>query len=138
GFCITAFIELYESGDAEAALPAYRKSNALAPGEPLMMAGLGRVLLALDEDASTREALAILEEARRKDPGDISMLRSLAVAYDRTGNRPMAVLVTAERFAATNRRQDAALHAGRAAQMLPEGSPGWLRAQDILSMKIER
>lgn len=126
---------LYESGNAEAALPAYRRANALAPNTPLLMSGLGRVLLALGGEAETREALKTLEAARRSDPGDLSMLRSLAIAYDRTGNRAMATLVTAERFAATNRREDAVLHASRAVQLLPEGSPGWLRAQDILAMK---
>jgi hypothetical protein len=29
------------------------------------------------------------------------------------------------------------LHARRAVATMPEGSPGWLRAQDILSLKPE-
>jgi hypothetical protein len=29
------------------------------------------------------------------------------------------------------------LHARRAVTVMPEGSPGWLRAQDILSLKVE-
>ena len=37
-----------------------------------------------------------------------------------------------ERFALAGRNKDAGLHANRASAALPEGSPGWLRAQDIL------
>ncbi|MGR3716501.1 MAG: hypothetical protein ACU0B1_07130 [Thermohalobaculum sp.] len=49
----------------------------------------------------------------------------------------MAALATAERYALTGSIKDAMLHARRAAAALPEGSPGWLRAQDILSLEIE-
>jgi predicted Zn-dependent protease len=125
---------LYESGRAREALPAYRRAVALAPGEPLLLAGLGRVLLALDTPEGSAEALAVLERARRSDPGDPSMLRALAVAYARDGQDGMATLVTAERFAIAGRAEDAVLHAARASRMLPTGSPGWLRAEDILAM----
>lgn len=125
---------LFESGRAEAALPHYRRAVALAPDEVLLRAGLGRVLLAQDTPETDREALRILESARRADAGDPSMLRDLAIAYDRSGDRGMATLLTAERYALRGARQDAILHARRASALLSEGSPGWLRAQDILAM----
>ncbi|MEL6766638.1 MAG: M48 family metalloprotease [Pseudomonadota bacterium] len=126
---------LYEAGDARAAEPLYREAARLEPREPLLLAGLGRVLLAVGGEANEREALGVLEQARRSDPADISMMRDLAIAYDRAGDRGMATLVTAERYALSGRVRDARLHAGRAEQVLPQGSPGWLRAQDILAMK---
>ncbi|MEM7496390.1 MAG: M48 family metalloprotease [Pseudomonadota bacterium] len=127
---------LYEAGDARGAEPLYRRASALAPHEPLLLAGLGRMLLAIGGEANEREALGVLAEARRADPADSSMMRDLAIAYDRAGDRGMATLVTAERYALNGRVRDARLHAGRAEQVLPQGSPGWLRAQDILAMKI--
>ncbi|MEM6680210.1 MAG: M48 family metalloprotease [Pseudomonadota bacterium] len=127
---------LYEQGDPMAAEPAYREADRLLPDQPLILAGLGRVLLALDNDSASAEALEVLERARRADPGDSTMLRDLAIAYDRAGNRGMATLVTAERFALRGRVRDAQLHARRAEQVLPNGSPAWLRAQDILAMKV--
>jgi predicted Zn-dependent protease len=45
----------------------------------------------------------------------------------------MASLVTAERYALTGRMKDAGIHAKRAAGLLPRGSAGWQRAQDVLS-----
>jgi predicted Zn-dependent protease len=41
-------------------------------------------------------------------------------------------LATAERYALLGRIGDAAIHAKRAAGALPQGSPGWRRADDIL------
>lgn len=128
---------LFETGDAEAAVPFYRQASNLAPGEPLLEAGLGRVLLALNQPATDAEALKVLKDARRRDPGDALALHALATAYSRAGDPGMAALATAERYALQGNMEDADLHARRAADALPEGSPGWLRAQDIISLDLK-
>jgi predicted Zn-dependent protease len=126
---------LFEMGRPGDAVPLYRRAVEALPGEPLLKAGLGRALLALETPEADAEALRVLESARRDDPGDAAALRSLATAYSRAGRTGMATLATAERFALIGRVEDAVLHAERAAGLLPEGSPGWIRAQDILAMK---
>ena len=128
---------LFESGQAEQAVPLYRQAVRLAPGEPLLEAGLGRALLSLNRPEADAEALEVLQNARRRDLGDATALRALATAYSRAGNYGMAELATAERYALAGNIKDALLHARRAATEMPEGSPGWLRAQDILSLKAE-
>jgi predicted Zn-dependent protease len=128
---------LFETGYADQAVPLYRQAVRLAPGEPLLEAGLGRALLSLNRPEADAEALEVLQNARRRDLGDAAALRALATAYSRAGDQGMAALATAERYALTGRIKDAMLHARRAAAALPEGSPGWLRAQDILSLEIE-
>jgi predicted Zn-dependent protease len=128
---------LFETGHPDQAVPLYRQAVKLAPGEPLLEAGLGRALLALDQPEADAEALEVLQNARRRDLGDAVALRALATAYSRAGNEGMARLATAERYALAGNIKDAMLHARRAASVLPEGSPGWLRAQDILSLKTE-
>jgi predicted Zn-dependent protease len=128
---------LFETGRAEQAVPLYRQAVRLAPGEPLLEAGLGRALLSLNRPEADAEALEVLQNARRRDLGDAAALRALATAYSRAGDQGMAGLATAERYALTGNIKDAMLHARRAASALPEGSPGWLRAQDILSLKTE-
>jgi len=60
------------------------------------------------------------------------MMRDLAVAYAKSGNNGMASLATAERYALQGRLKDAGIHAKRAAGLLPRGSAGWNRAQDVL------
>ena len=128
---------LFETGYADQAVPLYRQAVRLAPGEPLLEAGLGRALLSLNRPEADAEALEVLQNARRRDLGDAVALRALATAYSRAGDQGMAALATAERYALTGHIKDAMLHARRAAATLPEGSPGWLRAQDILSLEIE-
>jgi predicted Zn-dependent protease len=120
---------LLESRRPREAAASYRRASELAPREALILAGLGRALLASDEP---RAALDTLERARARDPRDPRMLRDMAVAYAQTGNNGMASTVTAERYAILGRFEDAKLHATRASGLLPRGSSGWLRAQDVL------
>jgi predicted Zn-dependent protease len=123
---------LLESGNAERAASWYAKAVALAPKEPLILAGYGQALLAVNTRDSNREALRILTRARDMDPRDERMLRDLALAWARSGNDGMASLVTAERYALVSRFKDAETHALRAEGLLPRGSSGWLQAQDII------
>ncbi|KAJ54460.1 peptidase M48 [Actibacterium mucosum KCTC 23349] len=125
---------LLESRNAKAAVSAYARAVNLAGHEALIRAGYGRALLALNTADGNRKALSALESARGRDPYDPRMLRDLAVAYARAGNNGMASVVTAERYALTGRLKDAVVHAKRAEGLLPRGSRGWLRAQDILAV----
>lgn len=125
---------LLESGKAEAAAAAYRRAAALAPKEPLILGGLGRALLNMDDDRATAEARDVLARAAAADKQNAAVLRDLALAEARLGNEGAAALATAERFVIEDSRRDAGRNAERAAAFLPEGSPGWRRAQDIISM----
>ncbi|WP_212524580.1 M48 family metalloprotease [Actibacterium sp. MT2.3-13A] len=123
---------LLESRRFPAAVSAYGRAVDMAPREPLILAGYGRALLALESADGNSRALAALEKARARDPYDPRMLRDLAVAWARAGNNGMASLATAERYALMGRLKDAGTHATRASDLLPHGSAGWLRAQDVL------
>ncbi|MEM9139117.1 MAG: M48 family metalloprotease [Pseudomonadota bacterium] len=126
---------LLESGEVRASLPYYRKAVQLAPNEPLLKAGLGNALIQTQDPAFNPEALRVLKEARDADLADATALRNLATAYDRAGENGMANLSTAERYALVGNIRSAVPLARRASAMLPEGSPGWLRAQDILKLE---
>lgn len=124
---------LLESRQPAAAVSAYRQAVAMLPSEPLLLAGLGRALLAEGSAGAAREALDVLERSRTRDPANPGVLRDLAVAHARAGQAGLASAATAERFALMGRLSDAAIHAQRAVDQLPRGSPGWLRAEDILA-----
>ncbi len=126
---------LYESGRGPEAVEPYRRAAELAPEEPLIVAGLGNALLTVETPEADAEALRVLERAALADPYDASMRRPLAIAYARAGNDGMAAVVTAERLALTGRIEEAHIHAERARNMLPVGSPGWLRAEDVLALR---
>ena len=70
----------------------------------------------------------------RQEPRNRDAWHQLSIAYGRDGQLPMAALALAEKAAATSgpgARRQARQQAQRAMQGLPEGSPPWLRAQDI-------
>jgi predicted Zn-dependent protease len=123
---------LFESRNFGAAVQAYARAVQLAPREPLILAGYGRALLAADTRSGNAQALDVLGRAYARDPFDPRMLRDLALAYARSGNNGMASAVTAERYAVLGQMEDAEIHATRASGLLPTGSGGWLRAQDVL------
>lgn len=125
---------LLESGSAKAAVASYRRAAQLAPKEPLILGGLGRAMLAQNSGASVKQALAVLQKAYARDPRDSSTLRNLALAYARSGNPGQASVVTAERYALQSNFRQAAIHAKRAQGLLPQGTVGWLKAEDILGI----
>ncbi len=122
---------LFESRNYGAATQAYSRAVALAPRNALILAGYGRALLAADTGAGNRQALEMLMRARTRDPFDPRMLRDLALAHARLGQTGLAATATAERYALIGRFEDAEDLAARALGLLPRGSPGWLRAQDV-------
>ncbi len=126
---------LHESGRGAAAIEPYRRAVGLAPESGLIRAGLGEALLAAGNPASDREALSMLEQAALEEPFDAGLRRALAIAYARKGDDGMAAVVTAERLALTGRVSDAKRQAERAKALLPTGSPGWLRADDVSALK---
>jgi len=122
---------LFEARRFGAASEAYARARALAPREPLIAAGYGRALLAAGGNDAA--ALDVLEAARARDPYNPALLRDLALAQARLGQRGAASLSTAERYALAGRLKDAGIHAKRAVDLLPRGAPKWQRAQDILN-----
>ena len=126
---------LLESNRAEDAIPHYRRAVELKPSIPLLKSALGHALLQPDRGKLNAEALAILKEARNADLADIAALRDLSVAYQRAGDTGMATLASAERYALSGDVKTAVQLARRAAAVLPNGSPGWLRAQDVLRLE---
>ncbi|WP_104019027.1 M48 family metalloprotease [Roseovarius nitratireducens] len=121
---------LMESRRIKPAVAAYARAANLAPRDALILGAYGRALLA---DGQVQQAARRLEEARARDGRDIRVLRDLAQAEAQMGNRGMASVLTAERYAMAGRLKDARIHAERASGLLPRGSPGWRRAQDILA-----
>jgi predicted Zn-dependent protease len=125
---------LLETGNAAASADAYRAAVALAPKEPLILGGLGRALLNTGEAAAVPDARDALSRSATVDDANAGVLRDLALAEAKLGNEGAAALATAERFTLEGRFRDADRNARRAADLLPEGSPGWRRAEDLVTI----
>jgi len=101
----------------------------------LMRVGLGQALLAIGTpDAlarAVREMRAGLDAASDYAVG----WESLAQAYGMQGEVAQADLATAESHFHRGSFRDSKLFAARAQQRLANGSPGWIRAQDIINFR---
>jgi predicted Zn-dependent protease len=128
---------LYEHGRTEEALPFYERSVALAPDQPMLQLGLAQTLIGLETPADDGRAIVALEKVVQVEPRNYGAWRLLSVAYGRNGDLGMASLALAEASAARGEQGAARQHATRAQELLPTGSPSWLRAQDIL-LETER
>ena len=122
---------LLENGDAAAAARAHARAAELAPDQGLIWGALGHARIAAGADPDT--ALAALIRARTLERADPRALRALALAHARAGDEAQAALATAERLMLEGRPADAAIHAARAQEGLGPASPGWQRAEDILT-----
>ncbi len=126
---------LFESGKVEESVAPYRRSVELAPGSPLLHVGLAQSLISLERREETIEGLQHLEVAHRTDKENSRAYHQASIAYARLGDYGNAELSTAERFYVLGQLPRAKQHAARAQVEMDEGTPGWLRAEDILQEK---
>ena len=123
---------LLESARARDAVPSLRRAVALDPrGLPIKIL-LGHALLAADQ---TDEAIKVLTQVSQSDPEDGEAFQYLSMAYDKKGNTPQAQLAAAQGMFLSGQYVAARTQADRAKRQFPEGSPGWLRADDILNYR---
>ncbi|HMK69077.1 MAG TPA: M48 family metalloprotease, partial [Stellaceae bacterium] len=125
---------MFENGHVRDAVAPYQKAVQLAPDTALLRVELAQVELETDDPKLNRDALAQLLAADRYESRNPETWRLLAIAYGRSGDLGNSALALAEQAMAQGDRSMARTEAERAIQLLPVGSPGRLRAEDI---KIE-
>jgi predicted Zn-dependent protease len=124
---------LLEGGRAGQSIVPLRKAVALAPNGVPIRVLLGRALVATD--GHTDEAISVLANATQRDEDSAEAFRFLAMAYDRKGDQPKAQLAAAQGFFVEGHYVEARTQADRAQKQFKEGSPGWLKADDILNYR---
>jgi len=124
---------LFETAHPEEALQPYRMAVELIPDAPLIRIELARVLLALGEPKDISDAVGNLRIAVLREPNRPYAWRQFAIALGRDGQMGESALALAEEALLQGRKPEAKFQAGKAQKILPDSSPGWLRAQDILN-----
>lgn len=122
---------LLESGRVEAALPPLREATRLTGSNPLIASILGHALIATENPANLDEAESVLRAAVGRDRENPFAWYQLSVVYGQRGDTPRARLASAEQQIMAGNPQGALMNASAAEQMLPAGSPDWIRAQDV-------
>ena len=122
---------LFENGRGGEALGSYRRSVELAPDAPLIRVDLAQALVESNDRAALAEATGHLEIAVRQDDENARAWRLLSIVHGRAERFGLSALASAEQAMLTSRPKDARSFAQRAGKLLPAGSPGGLRAEDI-------
>jgi predicted Zn-dependent protease len=122
---------LFKNGRARDALPYYQAAALAVPNSALLRVELGQVQIEVGDPELIKAAITELEAAVRIEPRYSPAWRQLSIAYGRDGQLPMTALALAEAASANGKNKEARQQADRAMKGLPEGSPAWLKAQDI-------
>jgi predicted Zn-dependent protease len=122
---------LLESGKPREALEPLRRATELTANQPLIATLFGHALIATEDQAYHDEARRVLRAAVARDRENPFAWYQLGVIYAADGDMARARLASAEQQVMMNRMPEALRSAQAAEAALPEGSPDWLRAQDI-------
>jgi predicted Zn-dependent protease len=122
---------LLEGGHPKEAIAPLRKAVAKAPDMPMIAVMLGHALVASEDLKNFSEAKQILKTAVNRDNDNPFAWYQLGIVYDREGDEPRAALATAERNNLEGENKLALASARMAMAGLSQGTPDYLRAQDI-------
>jgi len=122
---------LLESGKPDESLPALRRATELTGNTPLIASTFGHALIATEDPSHYAEAEKVLKAAVARDREMPFAWYQLGVVYAANGDMPRARLASAEQQIMTGSTREALRSAEAAERGLPEGSPDWIRAQDV-------
>jgi predicted Zn-dependent protease len=126
---------LLEGGRPAEAIAPLRKAVQLSNNAPLIEMLLGQALVATDNKAYAEEAIAILRAAVARETEAPLGYTELAVAYARKGDLAEADLASAQAAYLRGDNKTARDLASRAKTRFAIGTPGWVRADDIVTAK---
>lgn len=122
---------LFDAGRMQDAVEAFGDAIDILPWAAMIRQSRARAYIELGSDDDLEKAVDDLKEAVRYEPWSTFNWRLLATAYGRLDDQGNTALALAEEAIRQNKKDQAKTLSKRAMDQLPQGSPGWLRAQDI-------
>jgi predicted Zn-dependent protease len=140
---------LFESGNPTGAVPPLREAVRLSPNEPLLRIMLGQALLGSNDRKLVDEAITNLRTALAREDSSAMGYRQLAAAYARKAEAAQAAgakrqymaqaeLASAEAYFYEGQLKRAKQQAKRAKAGFVDGTPNWIRADDILAFEVPK
>jgi predicted Zn-dependent protease len=127
---------LLESGKPTEAIAPLHKAVQLSNGSPLIQMLLGQALVATDNKANSDEAITILRAAVARETEAPLGYTQLAMAYGKKGDYAEADLASAQAAFLRGDNKTARDLASRAKTRFAVGTPGWVKADDIVTAKM--
>lgn len=124
---------LLEGGKPAEAIAPLHRAIGLAPQPALIQVLLAQALNAQNNPKSAEEAVNLLRTALAREPESADGYAQLAMAYGRKGDLAQADLASATAAMMRGDGATARQLAARAKTRFPIGSPGWVKADDIVS-----
>jgi predicted Zn-dependent protease len=124
---------LLEGAHPAEAIAPLRHAVELAPSPALIQILLAQALVATNNVSMADQAIPLLHTALLKEPEATDAYTTLAMAYGRKNDLADADLASAQAAFARGDNKTARELADRAKQRFPIGSPGWVRADDIVA-----
>jgi predicted Zn-dependent protease len=126
---------LLEGGKPAEAIAPLHRAIQLAPHPALIQVLLAQALNASNAPKSADEAVSLLRTALAREPESVDGYTQLAMAYGRKGDLAQADLASALAAFMRGDHKTARQLAARAKTRFPIGSPGWVKADDIIGFK---
>ena len=126
---------LLEGGKPAEAIAPLRKAVQLSNNAPLIEMLLGQALVGTTNKAYTEEAISILRAAVARETEAPIGYTQLAMAYGRKGDYAEADLASAQAAYLRGDNKTARELASRAKTRFAVGTPGWVKADDIVAAR---
>jgi predicted Zn-dependent protease len=126
---------MLEGGKPAEAIAPLRHAVSLAPNPTLIQIMLAQALVATRDRSRVDEAVSILRSALTREPESPDAYSHLAMAYGLKNDLPNADLASAQAAFMRGDIKTAREIATRARARFPIGSPGWVKADDLASLK---
>ena len=126
---------LLEGGKPAEAIAPLRKAVQLSNHAPLIEMLLGQALVGTDNKAYSEEAIAILRAAVARETEAPLGFTQLAMAYAKKGDYADADLASAQAAYLRGDNKTARDLASRAKTRFAIGTPGWVKADDIVTAR---
>jgi predicted Zn-dependent protease len=127
---------LLEGGKPAEAIAPLRRAVQMSGNAPLIEMLLGQALVASNNNAVTDEAISILRAAVSRESEAPIGYSQLAMAYGRKGDLADADLASAQAAFLRGDNKTARDLASRAKARFAVGTPGWVKADDIIATRM--